>query len=458
MVVNDAEVDQSDPNHNFPNQTSMKLMCQIYCPLTGSLYHRTLFIYACANKRCWNDRASWCVVRAQVLSQADDVVENEENLKHDLFDLDDDWGDDAEDDRGGVVDSTRKSQEHVVVAPTSISTKSFAPPRIDDSSGDDDDLETDASSCKSSCVDADADAMEAEAVNDDNVVDDDAVAERERLLTRLRGASASGASESTTSGYSLSASSPCFDHFDAFFVACVEEEVGSRSSLDSHVQKLLKDYKKMEGDPEGEDFLDQFDNLARSSSSSSSGAASRGRKSAAAGSQAGTGSASAAVAEKYEKGIPKHGHLLFQNFLDVLSSFPSQILRYSWSGSPLLMTPLKNPPPPIMAPNGDDLRDFVCLNCGASKVFEMQLLPTLLNYLKLGRSLGVVVDGIGCGGGNLVTSLNHSVDGALMDFGTAMVFSCEKSCWNEAEPRLMRETIVLQEEPGKEFARRENHF
>ena len=117
-----------------------------------------------------------------------------------------------------------------------------------------------------------------------------------------------------------------------------------------------------------------------------------------------------------------------QEFMEALSAFPTQILRYSWSGSPLLMSPLTT------------TSNMVCLNCGAGKVSEMQLLPTLLNFLKCDTGSE---DRVGFGR-----------EGALIDFGTVLVFSCSKSCWSEREPKLMTETVILQTEPGKEFSQR----
>ena len=71
----------------------------------------------------------------------------------------------------------------------------------------------------------------------------------------------------------------------------------------------------------------------------------------------------------------------------------------------------------------------------------MQLLPTLLHFLRCDRNSG-------CSGDAAVGD-DDSL--SLIDFGTVLVFSCEKSCWNEGAPKLMMETVVLQGEPGKEF-------
>ena len=89
--------------------------------------------------------------------------------------------------------------------------------------------------------------------------------------------------------------------------------------------------------------------------------------------------------------------------------------------------------------------DFVCAECGATKVFEIQLLPTLVNFLD-GVRLGEATSQSGGGGDYVASGGSPSID-----FGTILVFSCGKSCWNEMSPRLIKETVVIQAEPGKEF-------
>jgi len=410
-----------------PSSSSMKLICQIYCPLSGSRFHRTLYLFACVNRNCWNRPGSWIALRAQAVCQEAEAVEETNGAKKDdLFELNDEWDDD-EDDWGAEevikdvvhVDTQRSNGS----AAAESSRSSVCPPlytantlKMTGESSDEEESMSNESSGRNSVS---GDVEDAMAV-DENVLLDDDVEESKKMLEEMRKGSA--ASLSVTSAASSSRSPTSFLCFDPFYVACVEEEAEIRSALDVKVEKLLTEYKKREGDPEDEQFLDQLRDGCRLDSGKKGGAAG-GKKSA------GGGSAAGGQLEKYEKGMPKHGDLIFQHFVEVLSAFPSQILRYSWSGTPLLMSPLSG---------ASDVQ--TCHSCGAKRVFEMQLLPTLLHFLKCDRSGGDAT-----GAGDAV--LNHP----LVDFGTVLVFSCEKSCWNEESPKLMKETIVLQGEPGKEF-------
>jgi pre-rRNA-processing protein TSR4 len=85
------------------------LICQLYCPLAASPFHRTLYILACVSKSCWNKSDSWRGLRGQ--SHAQDTSTKIENAtKSDpMFDVDDDWGD-AEDDATSLF-TTQKSTE-----------------------------------------------------------------------------------------------------------------------------------------------------------------------------------------------------------------------------------------------------------------------------------------------------------------------------------------------------------
>jgi len=115
---------------------------------------------------------------------------------------------------------------------------------------------------------------------------------------------------------------------------------------------------------------------------------------------------------------------LQRHFVDTISSYPSQILRYCWDGSPLPMKPL-----------GEKELDLPkCNQCRSKKVYELQILPTLVTMLNISSNAGDT--------GQKISNI---------DFGTVMVFSCLKSCWSDTEPKMIEETIVLQQEPGKEF-------
>ncbi|GAA51361.1 pre-rRNA-processing protein TSR4 [Clonorchis sinensis] len=82
----------------------------------------------------------------------------------------------------------------------------------------------------------------------------------------------------------------------------------------------------------------------------------------------------------------------FRKFKDLMSSEPDQVIRLERGGTPFW---LSETPPDI--PN--------CEACGAKRVFEFQVTPQILNYLKLDR-LGE----------------------ASPDFGSLYVFTCSESC------------------------------
>lgn len=66
-----------------------------------------------------------------------------------------------------------------------------------------------------------------------------------------------------------------------------------------------------------------------------------------------------------------------------------------------------------------------CQHCQGEMVFEFQILPTLIPKLRL------VSDG------------HH--EGARLEFGTVLVFTCRRSCWS-TDSNVLREAIVLQSE------------
>jgi hypothetical protein len=105
-----------------------------------------------------------------------------------------------------------------------------------------------------------------------------------------------------------------------------------------------------------------------------------------------TGGGEEWTGEEYE--CPKLDDKYFQKFQKRIARAPDQILRYSFGGKELWMTPEV----PSQIPN--------CEGCGAKRVFEMQLLSTLLFVIK---------------DTNKKVKLN-------LDFGTVVCFSCSQSC------------------------------
>ncbi|NXO41978.1 PDD2L protein, partial [Locustella ochotensis] len=119
--------------------------------------------------------------------------------------------------------------------------------------------------------------------------------------------------------------------------------------------------------------------------------------------------------EKYEKSEVKSWDHTFHKFMKRISMCPEQILRYSWGGQPLFIT----------CPAADlDQGIPACSNCGSSRVFEFQLMPTLVSMLQSDSDLSV-------------------------EFGTVLVYTCEKSCWPTNHQTPLEEFIFVQEDPDQ---------
>ncbi|ESP03421.1 hypothetical protein LOTGIDRAFT_87533, partial [Lottia gigantea] len=114
--------------------------------------------------------------------------------------------------------------------------------------------------------------------------------------------------------------------------------------------------------------------------------------------------------EEYEKSEirgDKHSH----KFLKRLKRCPQQCIRYEWNGEPFFIT----------KPSKDQQRELTCPNCRSQCVFELQLMPPLVNYL-------------------------HNSHGDSSEFGTVIIFTCKDSCWSSNQ-RLMEETSIVQSDP-----------
>ncbi|NXS35530.1 PDD2L protein, partial [Pomatostomus ruficeps] len=121
--------------------------------------------------------------------------------------------------------------------------------------------------------------------------------------------------------------------------------------------------------------------------------------------------------EKYEKSEVKSWDRTFHKFMKRISVCPEQILRYSWGGQPLFITC-----PPASLEQGVP----ACSNCGSSRVFEFQLMPTLVSMLQSDSDLSV-------------------------EFGTVIVYTCERSCWPANHQTPLEEFIFVQEDPDQKL-------
>ncbi|NXS81375.1 PDD2L protein, partial [Erpornis zantholeuca] len=119
--------------------------------------------------------------------------------------------------------------------------------------------------------------------------------------------------------------------------------------------------------------------------------------------------------EKYEKSEVKSWDHTFHKFMKRISLCPEQILRYSWGGQPLFIT---------CPPANLDQDIPACSNCGSSRVFEFQLMPMLVSMLQSDSDLSV-------------------------EFGTVIVYTCERSCWPTNHQTPLEEFIFVQEDPDQ---------
>ncbi|KFQ18223.1 Programmed cell death protein 2-like, partial [Merops nubicus] len=119
--------------------------------------------------------------------------------------------------------------------------------------------------------------------------------------------------------------------------------------------------------------------------------------------------------EKYEKGEVKGRDHTFHKFMKRISVCPEQILRYSRGGQPLFIT---------CPPANIDKDIPACSNCGSNRIFEFQLMPALVTMLQSDSDLSV-------------------------EFGTAIVYTCERSCWPTNHQTPLEEFIFVQEDPDQ---------
>ena len=104
----------------------------------------------------------------------------------------------------------------------------------------------------------------------------------------------------------------------------------------------------------------------------------------------------------------------------------SFVCRYSWNGEPLLIS--KNQQIPQHG-------EITCKSCDAPAVFEFQLMPPLVYMLQNNAQQSKTAD---------------DAETGIVEFGTVLVFSCSKSCWDNREGSFREETVFVQADPDSE--------
>ncbi|NWW76913.1 PDD2L protein, partial [Climacteris rufus] len=171
--------------------------------------------------------------------------------------------------------------------------------------------------------------------------------------------------------------------FQPYYISVVDEEDYIGFLDTDHADKLLREYQQREGVDLEQMMSESFE--------------------------------AEGANEKYEKSEVKSWDRTFHKFMKRISVCPEQILRYSWGGQPLFITC-----PPANINQGIP----ACSNCGSSRVFEFQLMPTLVSMLQSDSDLSV-------------------------EFGTAVVYTCERSCWPTNHQTPLEEFIFVQEDPDQ---------
>jgi hypothetical protein len=121
--------------------------------------------------------------------------------------------------------------------------------------------------------------------------------------------------------------------------------------------------------------------------------------------------------ELYERLPSKVRHML--RFQKILAKAPEQVLRYEWDGEPVWPVPPK-------LPSGERFFQAPRCVCGSERKFEMQIMPHVLMGLcpeEYSLDRDMFTNSTMSAAARLVTG-----EGAGMDFLTALIYSCEKSC------------------------------
>merc|ERR1719494_1461759 len=180
-----------------------------------------------------------------------------------------------------------------------------------------------------------------------------------------------------------------------------------------------------------------------------------------------------AVQEKYEK--VKRSDEGFYQFKKRVGRCPQQVLRYRWQGEPLLssnQTPLSTSFKSVP----------VCQTCNAPRVFELQLLSSIIPKLKIEQSQTKIetmleqnsdiqeISSSQCSNiqensapQDIDVSLRQRTESGRfcfesererLDFGAVYIFSCSRSCWEELDNRAnipREEFVVFQADPDSQI-------
>ncbi|XP_076043501.1 programmed cell death 2 like trus [Oratosquilla oratoria] len=392
---------------------TQSLVAQIYAPLQGSPYHRTLYFFACVTRECWNRPVSWTCLRSQVLDQdamptspattSPPTTANSSKSKGESswFEDDDDWGGGGgggKDDWSGGNNNDgngNNSSNTIYSTPSSSSSQLYldnlnkSAPNLNNLNANNtavlqdvtrsfdrqlnlnegDNNANEALRGAVGVVPPGCEMGEASALIEGPEEDMIAVDTPEKPTTDIPALFQEGV------------------HIDAnidvtlvpFFLAS-DDEPEETTEFSEHERELLLQYTQSKGHEFKEEDLD--------------GAQAKGDG-------------------VYEKDVTHHGDALLHKFKKRISRSPQQVLRYCREEGAL---PLWLYPPTQQ----DHLQK--CCHCSGPLAFEMQLTPQLVLFLRV-----------------------EGVIGTPLEFGTVVLLSCVRSCWAEGDT-FRREALVVQHE------------
>ncbi|XP_071804356.1 programmed cell death protein 2-like [Asterias amurensis] len=387
-------------------RNTLRLVTQLYCPLEGSQYHRTLYIFTCIAVECLNKQTSWRVIRCQLpvtkLLQENAEKEQEETPQkvamatEDWCDDADDWGSGSDGESDPISCLATPLTENQVMSSSSATTKH------DDSEGCSVAMTTRPSTNMSTNERIEKPKNDLKLSTHDKVVDMHSIGQptndktnsaMEAVHDDVINDVMKNLSITTETTEKSSSVKDCLDvlSFKPFYVSVFDEPSSSSMApeLTNHARELMLNYQQREG----VNVLDWQEQSLQLSS------------------------VSAGSDEVYEKTTAKHGDRFYQKFSKKLQLCPEQCIRYSWNGRPLYIT---SPSEGSIIP--------ACPYCSGERVFEVQLMPPIISVLKTTTSSDI-----------------------SLDFGIVMIYTCKRSCWNEpCQPGqfLYREEhVILQADP-----------
>ncbi|XP_055696321.1 programmed cell death protein 2-like [Lutzomyia longipalpis] len=358
------------------------LILQIYAPLEGSQFHRTLYVFSCLN--CSNQSSSWFCVRSQTLeknfeketSRNPHQGQEKHTVNVNWCAGANDW-DVPEETKTADVENCNEENGNTISKIDKMSDED------DESNSTEIDLlniienvHIDERNANSGAQEGGAAAMnnapkasaEIETDETELIIIDTPDAPQRDLIALFKQNNVLSSDQVNLT-------------LRSFFIT-VDEEVKSTQENTDHIRDLIHEYQKKDDDlkksPEG---------------------ASAGEKR---GEMLGDG-------EHYEKGIPAHGDVLFHAFITRIQENPGQIIRYSRNTVPLLISYLKESIPK-------------CTYCGSDLICEVQVLPTIIPHLQL-----------------------ENCDATPIEFGTVLIYTCSKSCWDTPD-KMRIETCIVQQE------------